>query len=287
MRFTKNGAKVAAIVGVTVFIGLGATIMCIDKVPAGYVAGQYSISGGVKNDVLTAGWHLVSPTIHTSDYSIATEQLYMSKDSREGSKDDDSFDVTCKDGKLNADFEMAYSFDGDRIPQIMKRYRGLSGEEIINSVVRGKVKTYINEETSKYTVMDAHLEKRGELNKDIFNRLKKELSTYGIIVESANLSATRPDAKLADAIAKRAEKDQELQRVISETKIAEESAKKLKVEAEGKAEAARVEAQGQADANRKIQESLTNELIELKKVEKWNGQQPQVQGGGTPIINMK
>lgn len=287
MRFTKNGARVAAIAGVAVFIGLGAAVVCIDKVPAGYVAGQYSINGGVKNEVLPAGWHLVAPTIKTSDYSVATEQLYMSKDKREGSEDDDSFDVTCKDGKLNADFEMSYSFDGDMIPEIMKRYRGMSGEEIINSVVRGKIKTYINEETSQFTVMDAHLEKKGELNKEIFNRLKKELHQYGIIVESANLSITRPDKKLADAIAKRAEKDQEQQRVIAETKIAEETAKKLKVEAEGKAEAARIEAQGKADANRKLQESLTPELIEMKKVEKWSGNLPQVQGSSTPIINMK
>lgn len=83
-----------------IIVGVGAAL-CIEKVPAGYVAGQFSLNGGIKNEVLSPGWHLVSPMIKTSKYSTATEQLYMSKDERESSEGDDSFDVTCKDGKLS------------------------------------------------------------------------------------------------------------------------------------------------------------------------------------------
>ena len=260
---------------------------CIEKVPAGYVAGQFSVNGGVKNDVLSPGWHLVSPTIKTSRYSTATEQLYMSKDKRDGSEDDDSFDVTCKDGKLNADFEMSYSFSAEDIPKIMKRYRGMSGEDIINTVVRGKLKTYINEETSKFTVMDAHLEKKGELNKAIFNRLKKELANFGVIVESANLSQTRPDEKLAKAIAERSEANQRLEKIKLEAQIVEQEAENKKIEAQGEADAKLIKAQGEAQANKELERSLTPELIELEKIKAWNGVLPQVQGGSNPIVNMK
>lgn len=271
----------AIVIGVSV-----GALLCIEKVPAGYVAGQFSMNKGVKNEVLSPGWHLVSPAIKTSKYSTATEQLYMSKDKRDGSKDDDSFDVTCKDGKLNADFEMSYSFNAEDIPTVMKRYRGMSGDDIINSVIRGKIKTYINEETSKFTVMDAHLEKKGELNKTIFNRLKKELKAYGVVVESANLSQTRPDEKLAKAIAERSEANQKLEKIKLEAQIIEQEAENKRIAAQGEADAALIRAQGEAEANKELERSLTPELIELEKIKAWDGKLPTVQGSSNPIINM-
>lgn len=288
-KFNKNTIVGAIVTGAIVVGGSVFTMLCVEKVPAGYVAGQYSVNGGVKNEVLTSGWHIVSPAIRISKYSVATEQLYMSRDKREGSKDDESFDVTCKDGKLNADFEMSYSFDADDIPSVMKRYRGMSGEDIMNSVVRGKIKTFINEETSKFTVMDAHLEKRGELNKAIFARLKKELKSYGITVESANLSATRPDEKLANAIAERSEANQKLEKIKLEAQIIEQEAENKRIEAQGEADAKLIKAQGEAEANEVLQNSITSNLLKQQAIEAWReggSQVPQVVGSGT-ITNLK
>ena len=288
-KFSKSGLVGAVVVGTLVIGGGIFSLLCIEKIPAGYVGGQYSVNGGVKKEVLTSGWHLVSPAIKVSRYSVATEQLYMSKHEREGSSGDDSFDVTCKDGKLNADFEMSYSFNADNIPAVMKRYRGMSGEDIIDSVVRGKIKTFINEETSKFTVMDAHLEKKGELNKTIFARLKKELSTYGITVESANLSATRPDDKLAKAIAERSEANQKLEKIKLEAQIVEQEAENKKIEAQGEADAKIIKAESEAKANKILQQSLTNELLKREAIEAWKAggsKVPQVVGSGS-ITNLK
>ena len=47
-----------------------------------------------------------------------------------------------------------------------------------------------------------------------------------------------------------------------------------------------IAAEAEAEANRKISESLTPELVEKIKLEKWNGTVPQVQGSATPIINV-
>ena len=286
MSLLKRTKVASIILGLTTVVAVGAGITCIEKIPAGYVGGQFSMSKGVKNEVLSPGWHFVLPTIKVSKYSTATEQLYMSKDKAEGSKGDDSFDITCKDGKLNVDFEMSYSFDAEQIPTVMKRYRGMSGEDIINSVVRGKLKTFINEETSKFTVMDAHLEKKGELNNAIFTRLKNELNAFGVVVESANLSQTRPDEKLATAIAERSEANQKLEKIKLEAQIKEQEAENKRIEAQGEADAALIKAQGEAEANKVMQQSLTNELIELEKVNKWNGVLPQV-SDGQAIINLK
>ena len=286
MALPKRTKAAAVIIGLITVVGAGAAVTCIEKIPAGYVGGQFSMSKGVKSEVLSPGWHFVLPTVKVSKYSTATEQLYMSKDKIEGSKDDDSFDITCKDGKLNVDFEMSYSFNAEDIPSVMKRYRGMSGEDIINSVVRGKLKTFINEETSKFTVMDAHLEKKGELNNAIFTRLKKELASYGIVVESANLSQTRPDEKLATAIAERSEANQRLEKIKLEAQIKEQEAENKRIEAQGEADATLIKAQGEAEANKVLQQSLTQELIDMEAVNKWDGSLPQVTDGQS-IINLK
>lgn len=40
----------------------------------------------------------------------------------------------------------------------------------------------------------------------------------------------------------------------------------------------------EAEANRKIAESLTPELIEKQKIDKWNGEVPKIQGSNTSTI---
>lgn len=287
-RFSKKAFIGAIVVTTTVLGGSAFALLCTERVPAGYVAGQYSMNGGVKQEVLPPGWHLVSPAIKTSLYSTATEQLIWSADKEEGSKDDESFDVTCRDGKLKAEFEMSYSFDADVIPMIMEKYRGISGEDIVNTKLSAKIRSYITEETSKFTIMDAYLEKKSELNKSIFDRLKKELKTYGITVESANLITT-PDDKLAKTIAERAESNEKLEKIKLDKQIAQEEAEKKKIEAQGKAEAAIIEAEGKAEANKVLQQSLTSELLKQQAIEAWKAggsQVPQVVGSDT-ITNLK
>ena len=46
------------------------------------------------------------------------------------------------------------------------------------------------------------------------------------------------------------------------------------------AEAKLIEAQAEAESNRLIAQSLTPELIEKQKYEKWDGKLPTVQAGG-------
>ena len=62
---------------------------------------------------------------------------------------------------------------------------------------------------------------------------------------------------------------------------AEADKKVALLRAEADAEKVRIAAQAQAEANRLIQQSLTQELIEMKKVEAWDGKLPTVMGSDT------
>ena len=283
MKINKIGASV---VGLGLILGVGTGLFCVEKIPAGYVGVQYSMNGGVSDEILTQGWHIISPTKKVTRYSVATEQLYMSADEREGSKTNEAFDVACSDGKMNVDFEMSYNFDSQKVPELYSRYRGLSGEDIINNIVRGKIKTYVNEVTSQYTVMDAYLTNRAKLNTDITAKLQEKLGEYGITVESATLSRTEPEEAIKVAITERSKAAQELEAEKQKKDRAEVEAERKKVEAKGEADAMLIKAQGEADANKAIQQSLTPELIQMKEIEKWNGSKATtiVGEGSTAVV---
>ena len=191
----------------------------------------------------------------------------MSKDKQEGSKEDDSFDIMTKDGQLNVDFEMAYSFDSDNVIGLFNKYGGLSGEDIVNTKVRGKIKTLISEVTTQYTVLDVHMEKKAEVNKAITEYLREQLSSYGINVESATLSRTQPSAEVEQAIIKRTTVAQELEAEKQKQEKVALEAETKRIEAQGKADAKLIEAQAEAEANRLLQESITDELIRMKEAE--------------------
>jgi len=68
---------------------------------------------------------------------------------------------------------------------------------------------------------------------------------------------------------------------------AQAEAESKKIKAEGDAEAIRIKADAEAEANKKIADSLTSELIEKEKIEKWNGVLPAVSGSGSTIIDFR
>ena len=274
------------IIGITLAGGVVGAFLCIERIAPGYVGVVYSPSSGVEQETLTQGWKLVMPWEKVTQYSIATEQMFLSADEREGSKENDSFDVMCKDGKMNVDFEMSYSFDAAKVPELYTKYRGMKGEDIINTIVRGKVKTFANEVTSQFTVIEAHMEKKAEVNKMLTEHLRKQLEQYGIQVESANLTRTSVNKEVEAAITERSKASQQLQAEKQKKEKAVIEAERLKIEAQGKADANLINAEGQSKANKVLNESLTPNLIQMEKAKKWNGELPKVTGGNA-IVDLK
>lgn len=64
------------------------------------------------------------------------------------------------------------------------------------------------------------------------------------------------------------------------------AAKEKEIQADAEAKAIKAVADAQAEANEKLAKSLTKELVEYQKVEKWDGKMPQVSGGNA-IIDMR
>lgn len=279
--------KGLGIILAVVIVALALIVLCVEKIPRGCVGSIYSISGGTSEEVLAEGWHLVAPNKKVTEYSVATEQLLLTKAEQDGSEGNESFNATCRDGVLNVDMEMSYHFNAEDIPTIAKKYRGLSGEDIINTRIKSKVKTYVNEVTAEYSVLEAYMDKKSELNTELTAHLKEKLAVYGVIVESATLPRTEPDKAIKKAITERSKKAQEVEAAKQEQEKQKILAQTKKIEAQGEAEAAIEKARGQAEANKLEAASITENLIK-----KWEMEARKEHGwitiqGGSPIVDAK
>lgn len=276
MSKKKIGAIILAVAMVGGLIFLKASTA---KIKNGHVGVVYSIQGGVQDEVLGQGWKFVGPTKKVIQYSIRTQQLYMSKDSQEGSKDDESLNVGTQGGTVNVDFEMSYSFNPDTVSNVYKKYGGLSGKEIVDGIVRGRIRGLVNEVTSKYTVAEVYIDKRQEVNEAITRHLQENLSEVGINVERASLPEVRPDEQVMATLKEKARMQEELAvEKQKQEKVALEAETK-RIEAQGEADKKLIQAQAEADANKLLEQSITPELIELKRLEKWNG------SNATTVVN--
>lgn len=267
-------------------IALFSCILCMSRIPTGYVGVVYSMNGGVQDELLTQGFHLVSPTKNVKLFTIGNEQIVLTKDERDGSQEDDSFMVSTADNaNISVSFQMSYRFIQDRVVETYKKFRGMNGSDIINSRVRTVLKAKISEVTTFYSMMDIYSGDRGKINAEITEFLNRELGKeYGIEVIDASIIDVHPDNQLQQTIDDRvkamqrkqqAEAEQETIKVQNETKI---------LEAEAAAKAKIIEAEGEAEANKIISQSLTEQLI--KKMEMEARQQHgwiTVQGANTVV----
>lgn len=101
-----------------------------------------------------------------------------------------------------------------------------------------------------------------------------------VVVGNMDFEPAYNDAIQAKSIAAQ---EQARASIENQTAIARAEADKkvALLRAEADAEKVRIAAQAQAEANRLIQQSLTQELIEMKKVEAWDGKLPTVMGSDT------
>lgn len=294
--------------GIILLVALVMIVACVEKIPTGYVGVVYNMNGGVDGEILSQGWHVVSPTKKVTTYSIGLEQSYLTSEDMGDSPHDESFKIPTSDGKqVTVNLEFSYYYDSTRVAETFTRFKGQSGKDIKDSFIKPKIKAWTQEVSANYPVTDIFGDKRTEINADLDEYLKAKFDEYGIIIDTVNFTNISVDAETEAAIQKKvtaqqelelanieaqtaqvqAKKDREVARIAAEQKkeVAEIAAQEAIIKANAEAETLRIAAEAEAEANREIAASLTPELIEKIKYEKWSGSLPQVTGG-TSIISL-
>lgn len=299
----------AIIIGIALILGLICGIACLEKVPAGYVGVVYNMNGGVDGEILTQGWHIVSPTKKVTTYSIGLEQSYLTSEKKGDSPNDESFSIPTSDGKtVTVNLEFSYRFDESRVAETFVMFKGKSGETIKDTFIKPKVVAWTQEVSANYPVTDIFGDKRTQINAELDVYLRDKFNQYGIIIDTVNFTDISVDEETAAAIQKKvtaqqelelatieaqtaqiqAQKEKDVARIAAEKdkEVAQITAEKALIEANAQADVVRIAAEAEAEANREIAASLTIELIEKIKYERWDGALPTV-SGSSALVNIE
>ena len=257
------------IIGVLALAGAVFGIKSFKWIDAGKVGVVYSMNGGVKDEVLTQGIHFINPFDKVKQFTVSNEQLILSKDSKEGSEEDESFKVSTADNaSIAISFQMSYRFKDESVTDTYKKFKGMDGEDIVDRRVKTVLKSKVSEVTSKYDLMDIYSGNRSVINNELTKYLNEQLTNeYGIEVLDASIIDVHPDKTLEESIQKRLNAMQEAETAKTEQeKVKVEMETKL-LQAEKNAEIKKTEADAEAYANEKLSKSITRELIDMKEAE--------------------
>ena len=152
------------------------------------------------------------------------------------------------------------------------------GADYENVLVVPAVNEVLKAITATYTAEES-VTNRALISEGLIVGLNEKLNDIGLYVTDVNII----DFDFSDAFINAIEEKQVAQQQL----LKAETEKQTKItNAQADAEAVKIKANAEAEANETISKSLTNQVIENKKIEKWNGELPRVQGGSGTIVDI-
>ena len=257
------------------------------RVPPGEVGVKVYLNGGskgVSQEVLGTGRYWIGFNEDLYLFPIFQQNYVWTKDSAEGSPTDESITFQTSDGmSMGADIGITYNIPQENVGKVFQKYRkGVN--ELTDIVLRNMVRDAFVKYASAYTAEEAYSTKKSALLDSVKARVIANAGKDGVVVNDIYYigSMTLPK-QILDALNNKIKAIQDAQRIENEVRSAKAEAEKAVAVAEGQALAMEAVARG----NRALAASITPTLLELKRIEKWNGQLPQVQGGSGTFVTLK
>jgi regulator of protease activity HflC (stomatin/prohibitin superfamily) len=168
---------------------------------------------------------------------------------------------------VNMMLAVNYRIDSKKATELYKNV-GTKYEEV---VLQPAIQESIKAVTSKYTAEEL-ITHRSEVSNGCMKELENKVKKYGIVVDNFNITNFSFSTEFNKAIE---EKQVAEQKVLT----AKQELEKEKIEAEKKV----VKAEAEKKANELKQQTLTDNIIKEKFIEKWNGELPKVSGSNSII----
>lgn len=264
-------------------------VLCLNRVSPGNVGVVYSPSG-VEDTLLTQGWKFRSPVEKVKQFPISQQQLVLSNnpgDYNQKDHQDWSIDAPANGGMVKINMTVNYNFIPERVIELYKKFNGMDGEAIVDTMVQNSIVAYIKEVTPKFSVMDIYSDKRADVSSAITEYLNSKLvKEYGISVSSALIIDVQLNDALMEKIQAKEQAKQDAEKAELDRKTAVAQSETNKAIAESKAAVEIIEANAEAESNRIISQSVTPELIEMKNAEaRLKHGWVTVQGAGSLIVD--
>ncbi len=269
-------------------LALIVALTCTATVQTGYT-GIVTTFGKVEDMTLEAGFHFKTPF-----------QKIISMDNRE-QKDTFTTEAFSSDiQQVNIIGSINYAINKSTAMNLFKEV----GTDYFNKLVYPRMLEITKGVFSKYTAENL-VANRQRLSEAIREGLHAELDQYGINVISVSIENLDFTDAFTDAVeAKQVAAQKKLQAEIEQGQMtmetqqqaerkrinAEAEANVAKINADADAYALQVRSEAEAEANKKIAESLTENLIRFNEIKAWDGKLPTYMAGEgsstMPILNL-
>lgn len=256
----KSSAKkiiIAVVIVLAVVFIAGNSISIVEAGHTGVVV----TLGSVDDNVLSEGMHFKIPFVQTVE-KIDNRITKLEVETEAFSKDLQSVQTT---------LAVNYRIDTSKSYSIYKNI-GTGYETVL---VTPAVNEVLKAITAQYTAEES-VTNRTLISEGLVNGLNEKLNDIGLYVTDVNII----NFDFSDAYVTAIEEKQVAQQQL----LKAETDKQTSItNAQAEAEALKIKAQAEAEANAIISASISNELINYNKIEKWDGSLPQVTGGNAIV----
>jgi len=267
-KFKKRIITIIIIVMAVILVGSSVSIISEGTVGVKYRFGQI-----VQTDI-EAGIHFKTPFIEHIKRVDITEQIYA-MDVSTYTKDTQTVD--------SLDIQVNYYYDKSELDTLIRSV-GLANVE--TKLIMPNLTSTLKNEVGKFKAEEL-IANRSDLEISIQEQLASKLAKYGIIVSRIAIQDIEFNAAFEQVVEEKVQAEQKALKVQNETIQKQEEAKQQVIAAEAEAEATLVKAKAEAEANKLLSNSLTNALVEYYKIEKWNGEFPEVMGNTvSPFVTL-
>jgi regulator of protease activity HflC (stomatin/prohibitin superfamily) len=249
----KTGTNKAIKTSLTAVVVLGAVIagafVFFEKIENGYVGVRYSINGGVRDETLGQGIKFVGLD-KVTQYPIRLQTIQA-----------ESVSIATSDGKkTSVNIKYDYKIDPTKTSAMYKEFGNITSEDIEEGWLKSKLQKEAREVYSQYTILDILSGKSSEAEGNLLANFSKSVETKGFVVEDVTVGVPEIDAetqKSIDAIVLSGQENEKA-KLDAETK---------KTQADAKAYEITKQAEAEAEANKKIAESVTENLIKYEEAQ--------------------
>ena len=261
MKNGKIGWIAGIIVVIVLLLAIGSNSFAI--VQPGHT-GVVVTLGKVDEGVLEEGMHLKIPFVQQV-VQIDNRILKLEVDTEAFSKDLQTVTTT---------LAINYRVDSTKSQSLYKNVGRTYESVLVNPAVNEVLKAI----TAQYTAEES-VTNRSLISDGLMAGLNEKLNGEGLYITDVNIINFDFSEAFINAIEEKQVAQQQLLKAETEKQTAITNA-------EAEAETIRIRAQAEAEANKTISESLSEMVIENKKIEKWDGKLPTVMGEADPLISI-
>lgn len=236
---------------------------CFTVVNAGHT-GVIVTLGKVNEGVLQEGIHVKAPFVQQV-VMIDNRIVKLEVETEAFSKDLQTVSTTLAIN-YRVDSKKSYSI----YKNIGANYESVLVTPAVNEVLKAIAAQYTAEES---------VTNRALISDGLIEGLNEKLNGIGLYVTDVNIV----NFDFSDAFITAIEEKQVAQQKLLKAETEKQTAI---TNAQAEAETIRIKAEAEAEANDTLGESLNEQIIEYNKIEKWNGELPQVTGGSSTLINL-